>query len=459
LAETRRYDLVVIGGGPGGYPAAVHAAQMGLRVALVEARALGGECTNYGCIPTKALRRIALAAYIASSVGRVEFEYKKLIREAMMVVDKIRAGIEQLLEGYDIDIIRARARLRPGGIVEAGNLVLEAEKMVLAPGTEPWSPPGLEPDGRQVHDNRSFLSLEGLPQRLLIVGGGPIGVEYADIMARLGVEVYLVELMPRLLPGMDRDLSLTAKRWLTSLGVKVYTSTRITRLERGKNKVEAVLESGGRIETDAVLVATGRQPSTRGMGLEEAGVELDEKGYIKVDDYMATSAPGVYAAGDAAGPPLLAHKAIAQSIVAGVNAAGGKAIYKPKAVPMVVYMEPELAQAGYTLEEARKAGLDAAETRIRLGGIASAVMEGAEAGLVKIVYEERSHRVLGVVVTAPRASEFIAEAALAVEKGVTLEELASVVHPHPSVSEVLQEVAEAALGRPTHYMTRRARRS
>ncbi|ALL00988.1 Dihydrolipoamide dehydrogenase [Pyrodictium delaneyi] len=458
MAETRRYDLVVIGGGPGGYPAAVHAAQMGLRVALVEARALGGECTNYGCIPTKALRRIALAADIVSSVGRVELERGKLIREAMRVVDRIRAGIEQLLEGYDIDVIRARARLRPGGIVEAGNLVLEAEKVVLAPGTEPWSPPGLEPDGRQVHDNRSFLSLEELPQRLLIVGGGPIGVEYADIMARLGVEVYLVELMPRLLPGMDRDLSLTAKRWLRSLGVKVYTSTRIARLERGKNNVEAVLENGERIETDAVLVATGRRPSTHGMGLEEAGVELDEKGYIKVDDYMATSAPGVYAAGDAAGPPLLAHKAMAQSIVAGVNAAGGKAVYKQKAVPMVVYMEPELAQVGYTLEEARKAGLDAAETRIRLGGIASAVMEGAEAGLVKIVYEERSLRVLGVVAAAPRASEFIAEVALAVEKGVTLEELASVVHPHPSVSEALQEVAEVALGRPTHYMTRRVRR-
>jgi len=454
LPETRRYDVVVIGGGPGGYPAAVHAAQRGLRVALVEARALGGECTNYGCIPTKALRRIALAASIASSVGRVEIDHRKLIHEAMSVVEKIRSGIKQLLEGYGVDIIHARARLRPDRLVEAGSAVLEAGRIVLAPGTEPWSPPGLEPDGNRVHDNRSFLGLREPPGRLLIVGGGPIGVEYADIMARLGVEVSLVELMPQLLPGMDRDLSLAARRLLRGLGVKVYTSARITRLERGKDHVEAMLGNGEKIEADAVLVATGRRPATQGIGLEEIGVELDEKGYIKVDERMATNVPGVYAAGDAAGPPLLAHKAVAQSIVAGVNAAGGRVVYRPKAVPMVVYTEPELAQVGYTLEEARQAGLDAAEARIRLGGVASAVIEGSEAGLVKIVYDKRSLRVLGLAAAAPRASEFVAEAALAVEKGVTLEELASVVHPHPSASEALREAAEMALGRPTHYLLR-----
>ncbi|KSW12422.1 hypothetical protein CF15_06760 [Pyrodictium occultum] len=455
MPGSRRYDLVVVGGGPGGYPAAIHAARAGLRVALVEERALGGECTNYGCIPSKALHRLAEAASVASRIARVEVDARKALEEARRVVARLRSGLESLMEGYGVEVLRARARLRSGRAVEAGGSVLEAERIVLAPGTVPAYPPGLEPDGRLVHDNRSIVSLEDLPSRLLVVGGGPAGVEYAETMARLGAEVTLVEMMPRLLPSMDRDLSLAARRVLRELGVRVYTSTRVAGLERHGDTVVAVLDKGERLEVDAVLVVTGRRPATRGLGLEELGVEVDEKGYIRVDERMATSAPGVYAAGDATGPPLLAHKAMAQSIVAGVNAAGGNAAYKPRAVPLVVYTEPELLQVGYTLEEARRAGYDAAEARIRLGGVASAVIEGAEAGLVKLVYDRRSLKLLGVVIAAPRASEIAGEAALAVERGLTLEEVAGLIHPHPSLVEALGEAAAAALGRPTHYLVKR----
>jgi len=461
LAE--KFDLVVIGGGPGGYPAAVRASQLGLNVALVEAAGLGGECTNYGCIPTKALLHPTHALWLLRQTGvarDVDVDFERLMEFARSMASRVSGGVETLLKGYGVEVVRGRARVAGRGVVEVeGYGELGYSKLVVAVGTEPSRLPGMEPDGQVVHDNRSILGLRRKPGRMLIVGGGYIGVEFATVMARLGVEVHLVEVMDRLLPGMDRDFSRVVERHLRRLGAKIYTSSRVEALERREGYARASIAAPkGRVEVEAdtVLVAVGRRPSTRGLGLERLGVELDDKGYIRVTSGMETSAPGVYASGDVTGPPLLAHKAFAQAVVAAERAAGDRSsAYDPKAVPAVVYTEPELASAGMTLEEARRAGFDAVEQRYPLGAMARVSIEGCSGCFVKVVYERGSGALLGVHMAAPNASEVIAEAALAIELGATLEDLALTIHPHPSASEALREAAEMALERPIHYILRR----
>jgi dihydrolipoamide dehydrogenase len=458
-----KFDLVVIGGGPGGYPAAVRASQLGLNVALVEADRLGGECTNYGCIPTKAMLYPTQAAWALRRLGgRADIGFDRVLSFAREMAERVSGGVETLLRGYGVEVVKGRARVKGRGVLEVeGYGELRFDKLIVATGTKPSHLPGLEPDGEVVHDNRTILGLKGKPGRMLIVGGGYIGVEYATVMARLGVEVHLVEVMDRLLPAMDRDFSRVVERHLRALGVKVYLSSRVEGVERREGYVKASVSGPkGRVEVEAdtVLVAVGRRPNTAGLGLERLGVELDERGYVRVNSGMETSARGVYASGDVAGPPLLAHKAFLQAVVAAERAAGDhSAAYDPRAVPAVVYTEPELASAGMTLEEARKAGFDAEEKRYPLAAMPRVSMEGCRDCFIKVVYERGTGAILGVHVAAPHASEIIAEAVLAMEMGATLEDLALTIHPHPTVSEALREVAEFALERPIHYVIRRPR--
>ncbi len=458
---AEKFDLVVVGGGPGGYPAAVRASQLGMSVALIEEDKLGGECTNYGCIPTKAMLHPALAALALKRLGAaVDLDFESVVRFAEETASRVRGGVETLLKGYGVEVIRGKARVKDSGVLYVeGYGEVRYSKLVLALGTRPSTLPGLEPDGSVVFDNRSVMGLRRKPGRMLIVGGGYVGVEYATVMASLGVEVHLVEIMDRLLPGMDRDLARVAERHLRSLGVNVYTSSRLEGLERREGYAKASVSTPRgkvEVEADAVLVAVGRRPNTGGVGLEKIGVELDERGYVRVNEGMETSSPGVYASGDVTGPPLLAHKAFLQAVVAAERAAGDKSsAYDPRAVPAVVYTEPELASAGMTLEEARKAGFSAAEKRYPLASLARVSMEGCRDCFIKIVYEEGSKAVLGVHVAAPHASEIIAEAVLAMEMGATLEDLALTIHPHPTVSEAIREAAEFILERPIHYIIRR----
>jgi len=460
LAE--RFDLVVVGGGPGGYPAAVRASQLGLNVALVEADRLGGECTNYGCIPTKALIRAASglsAALLPFVRGSLDYDFQGLMEWVNGFAARVSQGVEYLLKGYGVEVFRGRARVEAPGVLSVDGDTIRFDRLVVSVGTSPSFPPGLEPDGLVVHDNRSILGLKRKPGSMLIVGGGYIGVEYAAAMARLGVEVHLVEALDRLLPLMDRDFSRIVERHLKRMGVKVYTGTIVEELARREASARARLKGGAELEVDTVLVATGRRPNTRGIGLERLGVQLDERGYIRVNEGMETSAPGVYAAGDAAGPPLLAHKAFLQAVVAAERAAGDdSAAYDPKAVPQVVYTEPEIASTGLTLEEAKRLGLDAEEKRLPLGSLARVSMEGCSDCFAKIVYERSSKALLGFHVAAPHASEIIAAATIAVEMGATLEDIALTIHPHPTVSEALKEAAELALERPIHFLLSRRKR-
>lgn len=457
---AEKYDVIVVGGGPGGYPAAIRAAQLGKTVALVEADKLGGECTNYGCIPTKAMIKPASLVYNALKLsftrGEITVDYEAMMEWVRGIVERVSGGVSMLLRGYGVQVYKGRAVLASSTSVELDDgTVLRGDRIVVATGSVPARIPGLEPDGIVVHDNRSILGLKRKPGSMTIIGGGYIGVEYATLMAKLGVEVHLVELLDRLLPAMDKDFSRLIERRLKKLGVKVYTGTRVEGVERGEGLARVSLSNGQTLETDIVLVAVGRKPNTQGIGLERAGVKVDERGFIRVDERMMTSSPMVYASGDAAGQPMLAHKAFLQAVVAGENAAGGDAVYNPRAVPAVVYTEPELASTGMTLAEAREKGFNAVEKRYPIGGLAMASIEDATDGFIKIVYDADTGTVLGAHVAAPHASEIISELTLAVEMGAYVEDLALTIHPHPSISEAVKEAAEYILEKPIHYLLQR----
>ncbi|MCX8196246.1 MAG: dihydrolipoyl dehydrogenase [Acidilobaceae archaeon] len=447
-----KYDLLVIGGGPGGYPAAIRASQLGMSVALVEQRRLGGECTNYGCIPTKSLIWPVSMLHSISRLGFVKMSYEVdfggLMSWAEEVKSKISESLESLLRKYGVEIYEGRAKL--GEVVEVeGGPSLRGEKVLLAMGTEPAGLPGLEVDGALVHDNRSILSLRRKPSRVLIVGAGYIGVEYAALFAKLGSEVHLVEALEKPLATMDEDFSRLVTRRLSKLGVKLYFSTSVREVERRERYLKVGLTSGVSVEVDIALVAVGRRPNSA--GAERLGVRTDTRGYVEVDGTMRTSNPNVFAAGDLAGPPLLAHKAFAQALVAAENAAGRKSYYEPKVVPSVVYFDPELVSVGLTEAEARRAGYEVSVAKLPIGGVARAVIEDSVDGFVKLVYESGSKALLGIHMAGPHVSELAGEASLAIEMGATLEDLALTIHPHPTISEALQEAAELALGKPKHY--------
>ena len=451
LGLPERVDVVVIGGGPAGYPAAALLGRAGLRVALVERHLLGGECTNYGCIPTKALYTRLLHARLSRLSPPPLWELARWAWEDP--VAHSRRGVGEILERAGVWVIRGEARLAGERLVEVeGGPLLEAERaVILAPGSLPGHPRGLEPDGVVVVDNRGFLEALGRrPGRALIVGGGPVGVEYATILSMAGAEVTLVEVMPRILPGMDKSLGQAVEASLRRSGVRVVKRSTVKALERREGYVRAEIPGHGVVEADLVVVATGRRPATKGLGLEAAGVPVGDGGYIEVErPCMRAGKPWAYAAGDAVGPPLLAHKAFHESVAAAQCILGLKP-RRPSPVPMVVYTHPEVASVGLTLDQALARGLRAREARVSVAALARVYMEGGERGFVKIVYEDGTHRILGIHAFLPGAGELAGYASHLIASGATLEELASTIHPHPTVSEALWEAAMAALGREVH---------
>jgi len=455
-----KYDLVVIGGGPGGYPGAIRASQLGLRVALVEADRLGGECTNYGCIPTKALLKPANTIWSIRSMkfvkGELDLDFNEYISWVSSIVERISGGVEMLLKGYGVDLYRGEAKLLDRNTLYVENIgEIKAEKILIATGTNPSELPLLKVDGEVIHNNRTILRIRRKPSSILIVGGGYIGVEFASLYAKIGVEVHLAEIMPNLLPGMDQDLSRAAERMLKNLGVKIRTNTTVKSIEKRQNEAHVELSSGEKLSVEKILVAVGRKPRSENLGLREVGVELDEKGYIRVDGSMRTSVENIYASGDITGPPLLAHRAFMQSLVAAENAAGKKVLYDPRAVPSVIFTEPEMAFVGMSEEEARKNGYKPKSLKMPLGGVARAVIEGGEEGFAKIIYDEDTKQLLGFVAMAPHASEIVSEATLAIEMGASIEDLSLTIHPHPTISEIFGEISELALGRPKHFLIRK----
>ncbi len=448
------YDVLIVGGGVGGYPAAITLASKGYRVALVEESLIGGECVNYGCIPSKALLHAARVVWEGKRLGlRVErpdagWPWRWVSR----IVSNARRGVEDLLASAGVEVVKGTARLagRASGriIVRIDGRTLEASSVVLAPGSEPKSLPGVEMGGR-VLDNRLFYSMEEVSDSVLIVGAGAVGVEAAFALAWLGSKVVLVEALDRVLPTMDRDLSAMAARGLRRAGVEVHTRTTV-KIEGAGDGIRALIAGEPR-EFGYALVAIGRKPRTAGIGLDLVGARVDSQGFIVVGNGQE-AAPGVYATGDAAGPPLLAHKAFHESLAAAASIAClGERPGKP-VVPIVVYGDPEVASVGLTLREAREKGIPAAEARFNLAGHTRTRIENDGLGLVKVVYRVDNGAVLGVHIAAPNASEAIAAAVEEIESGSTVQQAAWRVRPHPTIVEAIGDALLQAIGVHVHRL-------
>ncbi len=461
------YDLIVIGSGPGGYHAAIRAAQLGVRTAVVEKGAVGGVCLNVGCIPTKALLHVAHeldGAHDASSFG-VSFGEPKIDLEAMAswkdgVVAKMTGGVKMLFKGNKVDLIEGEARFAGAHELTVGDRTVTFDKAIVASGSSPIEVPGFEPDGDRIVDSTGALKVPEVPKRFLAIGGSAIGLEFADVYAALGAEVTVVEMMDRIVPTADRDASKALHKALEARGVTIRTGTKAASQKATKDGTEVVLEDAdGAQETiavDKILVAVGRRPNSGGLGLDAAGVETDERGFVPVDAHLRTNVPHVYAIGDVAGGPLLAHKAMKEGLVAAEHAAGRPAAYDT-VVPSVIYTNPELAAVGMTEAEAKEAGYEVRVGTFPLAASGRAASLGVDAGIVKLVGDAATDVLLGAHIVAPGAGDLIAEATLAIEMGATLEDVALTQHPHPTLSEGIMEAAEHAHGQAIHIANRRKR--
>jgi len=461
------YDAIVIGAGPAGYVASIRLAQLGLKTALVEKHHFGGECTNYGCIPTKALIESANLFWKAKRGGEIgvvsepKYDLKAFMVWKDKIVTQLRSGIGFLCERNGVKVFEGEAFLKSekNVVVKSANDTVElfAENIVVATGSTPVQLPSIPFDGKFVLSSKDMFSLESLPNSILIVGGGAIGVEFASALSKLGVQVYLVEMMEQLLPGFDKDVARILNRALSRLGVKIYTGTLLSNYHILDGSLEVRVSGPGGEETfrvEKALVAAGRKPTTLS-GLTEAGVVLDSKGHIIVDKMMKSSVPNIFAAGDVAGPPYLAHKAFKQGLVAAENLAGKNVLYNFRAVPNVVFSEPEVVSVGLSEDEARRNGLEVLVGRFPMQASGRALTEASPEGFVKVVVEKDSLKVVGVQIVGANVSELAGEASLAVELGLNVRELASTMHPHPTLSEALMEAAADSLGESVHVFKRR----
>ncbi|WP_287416818.1 dihydrolipoyl dehydrogenase [Oceanithermus sp.] len=460
------YDLIVIGTGPGGYHAAIRAAQLGLKVAAVEAGAVGGVCLNVGCIPTKALlhaaetlEHAAKAAEFGLVFAEPERDLAKMGKWRDKIVKKLTGGVASLLKGNGVELVKGFAKFTGPRELEVDGKKLEARKVIVATGSKPARLAGFEPDGERVLTSTEMLRVEnGVPPRLLVIGGGVIGLEFASIYARLGSQVTVVEYTDQILPGSDPELVKLLARSLKKQGIAVKTATKAVGYEETKSGLRVTVEpvAGGEPETldaDKILLAVGRVPVTEGLNLEAAGVRTDERGFVPTNEHMETNVPGVYAIGDVTRPPMLAHKAMKEGLVAAEHAAGRAAAFDQQ-IPSVVYTQPEFASVGMTEAEAEKRGLKVRVGRFPFSASGRALTLQQTEGVIKVLADAENDVLLGVHILGPGASDLIAEATLALEMAATAGDLALTVHPHPTLAENLMEAAENLHGQAIHILNR-----
>jgi dihydrolipoamide dehydrogenase len=461
----READVVVLGGGPGGYAAAFRAADLGLDTVLVEARgALGGECLHVGCIPSKALLGLAALIHDAAAaaaagilLGPARVDTGKLRAWTQQSIDRLAQGLGALARARGVDVVVGHGRFEGDGSIrvareDAPPATLQFKHAIIATGSRPAMLPGLVP-GPRVWDSAAALALPATRARLLVVGGGYIGLELGTVYAALGAEVTVVELLDGLLPGVDRELVAPLARRLEQRFARIQLGTKVTAVREEADAVTVELAGDGappRLEVDQVLVAVGRRPNTDDLGLEHTQTRRDARGFLEVDAQRRTTDRRIFAIGDAAGEPMLAHKAIAEGLVAAGAISGHPAAFEPRAVPAVVFTDPEVAWCGLMEAEAHARGVEVRAVKVPWSASGRAVAMGWSDGLTKLVFEAASGRLLGVGLVGPHAGDLLAEGALAVEMGAVAEDLAGTIHTHPTLSETLGEAAELFLGRPIH---------
>jgi len=459
------FDVVVVGGGPGGYVAAIRAAQLGRSVALVEKEHLGGTCLNFGCIPSKTLLHLAEIVETIKKAGNwgihtgdVVLSLKQMTDHKDRVVNQLRNGVASLLKSRGVRIFHGFARVRPDRTVtvhadgkpSAETVAqIRAHNVILATGSKPFVPsiPGVEE--AQVHTSDTIFSLERMPKSMVIVGGGVIGVELAAVFSAFGVEVSVVEIASRIVPAEDADASAVLAKSLKSKNVNVLTETRVERIAKNGEQKIVSLRTGEKtfaLEADEVLVAVGRTPNLG--GIDSLGLRMNGP-FVAVDEYMRTGLPGIYAIGDLIGGLQLAHVASAEGVAAAEHIAGRPRKMDYRAVPRCIYTHPEIASVGLSVEEAKQKGYSVKTEKFPLRANGKAVAMGETEGFVKLICETKYGEILGAVMVGPRVTEMISEVTAFMRLEGTVEELANVIHPHPTISESLFEAADAWLTRRT----------
>jgi dihydrolipoamide dehydrogenase len=461
-------QLVVLGAGPGGYAAAFYAADLGMQVTLVdEEKNPGGVCLYRGCIPSKALLHVAKVVDEAKhatawgvSFGEPTIDVDKLRAFKQSVVDKLTGGVGQVAKLRKVTFLQGRATLTgPTSMKVAGptgETSLTFQHCILATGSHPTKIPALSIDSPRMMDSTSGLELPDIPKSLLVIGGGYIGLELGTVYATLGSKVSVVEMTPTLLPGADRDLVNVLEKRLAKLFAHIMLSTKVVRVAEDKNGIRVTFEGsgiGGRGSEqvfDRVLVAIGRRPNSKIPGLETTKVKVDAKGFIETDGQRRTAEPTIFAIGDVAGEPMLAHKASHEARVAVEAINGHKAVFEPLAIPAVVFTDPEIAWAGLTEAQADAEGREVEVAKFPWGALGRAITLDRPDGLTKLVLEPKTGRILGVGIAGNGAGELIAEGTLAIEMGASAEDMKLTIHAHPTTSESLMEAAEVFFGQSTH---------
>lgn len=465
--EVTHFDVVVLGGGPGGYPAAIKAAQAGKKVALIEAKELGGTCLNRGCIPSKTLienahtlKKVKQAEQFGIKVGAVSFDYAQMVKRKDEVVSKVRKSLEGLIAANQITLVRGFGKfIGPKTIKVQGpdNRIVEGDKIIIATGSEPRSIPAFPFDQQRILDSTALLELTTLPKKIAIIGGGIIGCEFASLFNAFGVEVTVLEMLPRILPTEGEVVSAALTRAFQKKGIQIETNTPVEKVENTGSGIIVTLAGGKTVQADLALVAVGRSMNTSGIGLETAGVLVNPNGSITVNEKMETNVPGIYAIGDIASKWWLAHVATHQGLVAARNAVGGKARMLYDAIPSVIFTDPEIASVGMTLKQALEKGHNAAEGAFPFQALGKSQASMETEGFAQVVVDKRTGQILGAQVVGYDASALIGEMAVAVANELTIESLAETIHAHPTVPEAWLEAVLLANETPLHLPPKRGK--
>lgn len=463
----KNWDIVVVGAGPGGYVAAIRGAQLGKKVLLVEKDKIGGVCMNWGCIPTKFLlhqthefKSVMRNKNISGSLENVSLDWVKVQDEKEKVVDRLVNGIEFLLKKNRVEIVKGTASVTSDKKIkvlsDTNEVSIEAENIILAAGSRPAYLPFLKPDAEIVLTSREALELKEIPRKLLIVGAGAIGLEMGLIFLRMGSEVEIIEIMPQILPGIDRDIALRIERSLKSLGMKINTRMRIINSSYKAKKIRVSgtnlkTEQDFELEADTLLLAAGRKPNSEELIKDCRGLQSDTGGFIRVNERLETGIPGIYAIGDLVGGKLLAHKASHEGIVAAENAAGLDRRISYQALPFAVFIEPEFASVGLNKTEAKEKQIEFKTGMFSLQASGRALTMGAQEGIVQVIADNED-RIIGANILAPNAGELISELTLAIQSGLKLQDVGGAIHIHPTLSESIMEAALRATNQAIHTL-------
>jgi dihydrolipoamide dehydrogenase len=466
---AQSFDVVVIGSGPGGYVAAIRSAQLGLKTAIVEREFLGGVCLNVGCIPSKAMiaatHFLHKAEHDSANMGinikDISVDMKKLVGWKQSVCDKMSGGVSQLLKGNSVTVLSGEAEFKSSKEIsvksKTGTETLTAKNFIVATGSRPIEIPGFPFDEKTILSSTGALALDAIPKSLIVIGGGYIGLEITGYIRKLGTEVTVVEATAAVLNGVvDPECAQVVSRKLLKQGVKVLTNAKAKGQKKVGKEFEVTIEIEGKTQTlkaEKILVTVGRKPNSDQANLKAAGIQIDERGFIKVDAQRRTNIAHIFAIGDIAGQPMLAHKASHEGVMVAEIISGANRVYDAKTVPAVVFTDPEIASAGMMESEAKAKGysdLLISKFPFAANGRAVSLMETE--GFVKMIADAKTHILLGVHIVGPEASNLISEAVLAVEMGARLEDIALSIHPHPTLGETVMEAAEATLGHAIHVI-------